>query len=101
MLNTRLRALRPKIIERTAAAIDNMGGHVQCDPKSELLHSNDELIISLVLAGCQPTGKRRLLWRIRFDPMRYQADVTLAVRPDPMNAAELDYYLLPWLDLPW
>ena len=42
----------------------------------------------------------RLRWRIRFDPMRYQADVTLAVRLDPDNREELDYYLLPWLDLP-
>lgn len=31
---------------------------------------------------------------------RYQADITLAVRLDPMNEGELDYYLLPWLDLP-
>jgi hypothetical protein len=30
----------------------------------------------------------------------YQADVTLAVRLDPDNCEELDYYLLPWLDLP-
>ncbi|WP_281287043.1 hypothetical protein [Aquicoccus porphyridii] len=54
----------------------------------------------MVLARCQPMGDGRLRWRIRFDPMRYHEDVTLAVRLDPMNAGELDYYLLPWVDLP-
>ena len=55
---------------------------------------------SLVLARCQQQRDGRLRWRIRFDPMRYQADVTLAVRLNPQNEGELDYYLLPWLDLP-
>ena len=58
------------------------------------------MVVSLVLARCQPQGGGRLRWRIRFDPMRYQSDVTLAVRLDPDNREELDYYLLPWLDLP-
>ncbi|MFP5481522.1 MAG: hypothetical protein ACLGIE_17815, partial [Alphaproteobacteria bacterium] len=70
------------------------------DPKTDLLTINNEMVISLVLARCQPMGDGRLRWRIRFDPMRYQADVTLAVRLDPQNQGELDYYLLPWLDLP-
>ena len=43
------------------------------------------MVSSLVLARCQPMGDGRLRWRIRFDPMRYQADVTLAVRLDPHN----------------
>jgi DNA invertase Pin-like site-specific DNA recombinase len=99
-LNKRLRTLHPEIIERTAAAIADVGGRVQRDPKTDLLRINDELIVSLVLARCQPMGDGRLRWRIRFDPMRYHADVTLAVRLDPMNEGELDYYLLPWIDLP-
>jgi hypothetical protein len=70
------------------------------DPKTDLLTINGEIVVSLVLARCQPQGDGRLRWRIRFDPMRYQADVTLAVRLDPENRDELDYYLLPWLDLP-
>ena len=77
-----------------------MVGTVVRDPKTDLLTINDEMVVSLVLARCQPQGDGRLRWRIRFDPMRYQADVTLAVRLDPENHDELDYYLLPWLDLP-
>lgn len=99
-LNKRLRALHPDIIARTAAAIGDVGGAVACDPKTDLLRINDELTVSLVLARCQPLADGRLRWRIRFDPMRYRADVTLAVRLDPTNSAELDYYLLPWIDMP-
>ena len=99
-LNRRLRALYPDIIARTQRAIAAVGGRVTHDPATELLSINDEMVVSLVLARCQPVGDGRLRWRIRFDPMRYRADVTLAVRLDPQNRAELDYYLLPWLDLP-
>lgn len=99
-LNQRLRALYPDIVSRTEEAIAAVGGRVSRDPTTELLSINDEMVVSLVLARCQPMGDGRLRWRIRFDPMRYQADVTLAVRLDPQNRAELDYYLLPWLDLP-
>jgi len=99
-LNKRLRALHPEIIARTEAAIAEVGGSVVRDPKTDLLRINDELVVSLVLARCQPQADGRLRWRIRFDPMRYQADVTLAVRLDALNRGELDYYLLPWIDLP-
>ena len=99
-LNKRLRAMHPEIIARTEAAIADVGGTVARDPKTDLLTINGEMVVSLVLARCQPQGDGPLRWRIRFDPMRYQADVTLAVRLDPENREELDYYLLPWLDLP-
>jgi DNA invertase Pin-like site-specific DNA recombinase len=99
-LNKRLRALHPEIIARTEAAIAAVGGTVVREPKTDLLTINDEMVVSLVLARCQPMADGRLRWRIRFDPMRYQADVTLAVRLDPENREVLDYYLLPWIDLP-
>jgi hypothetical protein len=53
-----------------------------------------------VLARCQtlPNGQQR--WRIRFDTERFNPDITVAVRLDTQNANELDYYLLPRLDLP-
>jgi len=98
--NRRLRALHPEIIKRTEAAIADIGGMVRCDAKTGLLHLNDELAISLVLARCEalPDGRHR--WRIRFDPARLDPDITLAVRLDYTNEAELDYFLLPGLDLP-
>ena len=99
-INRRLRQLHPEIVERTQHTIAELGGDIWRDPQTDLLHLNQELVISLVLARCQqlPNGLQR--WRIRFDPSRYHPDITVAVRLDPANAAELDYYLLPRLDLP-
>lgn len=99
-LNKRLRAMHPEIVRRTESAIAAVGGSVVRDPGSDLLTINEEMVVSLVLARCQPLPDGRLRWRIRFDPMRYSADVTLAIRLDRNNSTELDYYLLPWIDLP-
>jgi DNA invertase Pin-like site-specific DNA recombinase len=99
-LNRRLRQMHPEIVARTEAAIAEGGGQVARHPQTDLLHVNDELRVSLVLARCQPLNDGRHRWRIRFDPSRYKADVTLAIRLDHANANELDYFLLPWLDLP-
>lgn len=99
-LNRRLRGMHPEIIARTETRIAEVGGTVIRNPKTDLLTINDEIIVSLVLARCRSRGNGQLHWRINFDPTRFQADLTLAVRLDPENCQELDYYLLPWLDLP-
>ena len=103
-LNRRLRQLHPEIIIRTEQTIANLGGQVWRDPKTDLLTLNDELVISVVLARCHTLvdkyGQSRQRWRIRFDPARFNPDLTVAIRLDAANTAELDYYLLPRLDLP-
>ena len=97
-ISRKLRQLHPGIVQRTRHAITELGGKVWCDPKTDLLHVNEELSISVVLARCQilPSGIRR--WRLRFDPARYAADITIAIRLDQSNEAELDYYVLPRLN---
>ena len=99
-VNRRLRQLHPEIVRRTEETIAELGGSVRRDGKTDLLTLNDELVISLVLARCQtlPNGQQR--WRIRFDTERFNPDITVAVRLDAHNTNELDYYLLPRLDLP-
>jgi hypothetical protein len=99
-LNRHLRRLHPEIIERTQVTIADLGGEVWLDPKTDLLHLNQELVICLVLARCQilPSGQQR--WRIRFDPANLDPDLTLAVRLAAGNQAELNYYLLPQVDMP-
>ena len=67
---------------------------------TDLLTLNDELVISLVLARCQTTANGHQRWRIRFDPAKLDPDITVAIRLDAANTQELDYYLLPRLDLP-
>ena len=99
-INRRLRQLHPEIVARTERAIAEGGGRVRRDPKTDLLTLNDELVICLVLARCQMTPSGRQRWRIRFDPSRLNPDLTVAIRLDVGNTQELDYYLLPRLDLP-
>jgi len=99
-VNRRLRQLHPEIMTRTENMIADLGGSVQRDRKTDLLTLNDELVISLVLARCQTSQSGQQRWRIRFDPARFKPDLTVAIRLDAANACELDYYLLPRLDLP-
>ncbi|MFZ2738250.1 MAG: recombinase family protein [Burkholderiaceae bacterium] len=99
-INRRLRQLHPEIVRRTEDAIAELGGSVHRDGKTDLLTLNDELVISLVLARCQTLPNGQHHWRIRFDTERFNPDLTVAVRLDPQNINELDYYLLPRLDLP-
>ena len=103
-INRRLRQLHPEIVSRTEHTIAELGGQITRDPKTDLLTLNDELVISLVLARCQTAANGHQRWRIRFDPARLFAtgypDITVAIRLDAANSAELDYYLLPRLDLP-
>ena len=99
-INARLRAMYPDIVDQTLAHIKTIGGKVTQAPDTGLLTLNSELQVSLVLSRCQTSGDGRYRWRVRFDPERYQADLTLVIRLNHYNEGALDYYLLPWLDLP-
>jgi len=50
----------------------------------DLLTLNDELVISVVPARCHTLvdkyGQSRQRWRIRFDPARFNPDLTVAIR---------------------
>jgi hypothetical protein len=97
-LNRALRRLHSGIVQRTRHAIAELGAHVWCDPKTDLLHLNEELSVSLVLARCKtlPDGLQR--WQVHFDLARSAPDITVAIRLDPSNETELDYYVLPRLN---
>ena len=95
----RLRTLHPKIIQRTQDLMRESGAHIRRDEQSGLLHINEEMAISLVLARCQTNASGNFYWRIVFSPKRQVADLTVAIRLNPQNDAALDYYLLPQLDL--
>jgi hypothetical protein len=51
-----------------------------------------------VLARCRRTAAGSLRWVVRLDE-HLLPDLTVAVRMDAANAAPLDYYLLPALDM--
>ena len=96
----RLKQVAPELAVTVVEKSAELGGHISRDPKTDLLTLNDELVISLVLARCQTAANGHQRWRIRFDPARFDPDITVAIRLDAANTSELDYYLLPRLDLP-
>lgn len=96
-INRQLRRMHPELIDRTAQKIAEIGGVIRKDPKTEMLHLNEELAISLVLARAQKDGEGMLRWQVRLDPAYFAADITVAIRMDAMNERELDYLLLPGL----
>ena len=98
-VNRRIRRMHPEIIERTYAAITKWGGSVWRDPKTDLMHVNRELIICVLMARCHTHISGEQCWRLRFDPVRLAPDITIAIRLNDTNQAELDYYVMPALDL--
>jgi hypothetical protein len=98
-VNRRIRRMRPEIIERTYAAIAKWGGSVWRDPKTDLMHVNRELIIGVLMARCYTNISGEQCWRVRFDPVKLARDITIAIRLNDTNQAELDYYVMPTLDL--
>ncbi|VVO99630.1 hypothetical protein PS862_02773 [Pseudomonas fluorescens] len=96
--NKRLRQMHPLLLQQTTQKIEEVGGKVWVDPRTDLMLVNQEVTISLVLSRCQvsPTGSKR--WNIRFD-YGLNPDLTVAVRMKEQEEAALDYYILPAIDI--
>jgi DNA invertase Pin-like site-specific DNA recombinase len=96
--NRAARAMHPTVVAEIMAGVEHAGGKVTRDPDTDLLTVNDEFTAAVVLSRCRvaPSGTRR--WLIRLDECLIP-DITVAVRLEPGEAAALDYYLLPWIDL--
>jgi hypothetical protein len=69
--NRRIRRMHPEIIERTHAAIAKWGGSVWRDPKTDLMHVNQELIICVLMARCHTDISGEQCWRVRFDSLGF------------------------------
>jgi len=96
--NRLLRRLHPEIVQRTEAGLRALGAQIERDPATDLLRVNGEFTVSMILARCTATGAGLHRWKLRLDTSLCP-DITVAVRLAPGNAMELDYYLLPWMDL--
>jgi DNA invertase Pin-like site-specific DNA recombinase len=95
--NRALRAMYPKIIAETIAAIESVGGTARLDVDTDMLHVNEELTLSIVIARSTRTQAGALRWKIRLDA-GLMPDITLALRMDDRNEGVLDYYILPSID---
>ncbi len=95
--NRVLRALHPKVVERTVVGIRALGASVAIDPATDLLTINDEFTASLSIARCAES-ERGQRWKIRLDT-GLRPDITIVARMEAGNQEIRDYYLLPWIDM--
>ena len=97
-INRRLRRLHPEIIAQVVQALEEHGGTVTRDPRTDLLLVNGMHSVSIVISRCQVSHADALRWLVRLDT-GLAPDLTIVVRMDASNLAPLDYYVLPVIDV--
>jgi hypothetical protein len=99
-INRKLREEHPKIVASVIRQIEGLGATMILDEKTQLLHLNNELRVSIVLCRHCITGSGSSRWVVRLDE-ELKPDITVAVRMDSTNEGIRDYYLLPAIDMTW
>jgi len=97
-INRSLRRVHADVIADTIQQIQRLGGDVRQDLSTDLLTVNEEFTSTILIARCRETAAGSLRWHIRFDES-LRPDLTVAVRMDAENRRQLDYYLLPRIDM--
>jgi DNA invertase Pin-like site-specific DNA recombinase len=97
-INQFLRRMHKDIVADAIHQIQDLGGFVERDRRTDLLTINEEISASIVVARCWQTPAGSLRWLIRFD-LGLSPDITVALRMDVENSAPIDYYLLPLVDI--
>ena len=98
--NRKLRKQYPEIVALVIRRVQELGAVATWDEKTELLHLNGELRVSIVLCRHIMTAGGASRWVVRLDA-GLKPDITIAVRMDATNEAIRDYYLLPGIDMTW
>jgi hypothetical protein len=98
--NRKLRKQHPEIVAWVIHRVQELGAVAAWDQKTELLHLNGELRVSIVLCRHITTEGGASRWVVRLDAS-LKPDITIAVRMDATNEGIRDYYLLPALDMTW
>ena len=99
-INRKLRKQNPEIIASVIKRIGDLGAVAAWDERTQLLHLNNELRVSIVLCRHWITTAGSSRWVIRLDE-GLKPDITVAVRMTATNEAIRDYYLLPAIDMTW
>ena len=97
-INRRLRRLHPEIMAQVIKALEEHGGTVTQDPRTDLLLVNGMHSVSIVISRCLVSRADAMRWMVRLDT-GLVPDLTIVVRMDAANMAPLDYYVLPSLDV--
>src|SRR5439155_12138330 len=98
--NRKLRKRHPEIMTSVIKQVQALGGIARWNERTELLHLNDELRVSIVICRHTTTSAGSSRWLIRLDE-GLKPDITIAVRMDATNEGVCDYYLLPGIDMTW
>jgi hypothetical protein len=98
--NRKLRERHPEIVASVVRQVEELGATATFDEKTDLLHLNAELRVSIVLCRHLITAAGSSRWLIRLDA-GLKPDITIAVRMDATNEGIRDYYLLPGIDMTW
>ena len=98
--NRKLRKQHPEIVASVVRQIQELGAVATLDEKTDLLHLNHELRVSIVLCRHTTTAAGSSRWLVRLDA-GLKPDITIAVRMDATNEGIRDYYLLPGIDMTW
>ena len=98
--NRKLRERHPEIVASVVRQVQELGATATFDEKTDLLHLNAELRVSIVLCRHAITAAGSSRWLIRLDA-GLKPDITIAVRMDATNEGIRDYYLLPGIDMTW
>jgi DNA invertase Pin-like site-specific DNA recombinase len=99
-INRKLREEHPKIVALVIRQIESLGATMILDEKTQLLHLNNELRVSIVLCRHCTTGSGSSRWVVRLDE-ELKPDITIAIRMDATNEGIRDYYFLPAIDMTW
>ena len=99
-INRKLRKEHPEIVASVIQRIGDLGAVASWDERTQLLHLNNELRVSIVLCRHWITTAGSSRWVIRLDE-GLKPDITVAVRMTATNAGIRDYYLLPAIDMTW
>jgi len=99
-INRKLREEHPKIVASVIRQIESLGATMILDEKTQLLHLNNELRVSIVLCRHCTTGSGSSRWVVRLDE-ELKPDITIAIRMDATNEGIRDYYFLPAIDMTW
>jgi hypothetical protein len=98
--NRKLRKQYPEIVASVIGRVQELAAVATWDEKTELLHLNRELRVSIVLCRHITTPGGASRWVVRLDA-GLKPDITIAVRMEATNEGIRDYYLLPGLDMTW
>ncbi|TPI35857.1 recombinase family protein [Mesorhizobium sp. B3-1-6] len=93
-LNKRLEGTRNRVMEDLLAAIKDVGGHVSCDPGTELIRINDEFTVVIAIARCRVSHSAYPRWSSRA-ARETTADIFVLIRMQPGDLAIRDYLIAP------